>query len=300
MMAPIIAAMIASSEGSPAPTAATSTLDSEEQLFLNLINQYRQENGLGVLATNTQLQNATGWMSADMGINNYFSHCDMQGLGPAPNPCPDPCLNPCRDPFQRMSDFGYNYNVWKGENIAAGTSSAQLAFDLWKASAGHNANMLSANYTVTGIDRSYTASSAFGWYWTNDFGGYDPNPLPLDSDQDGFSDTAELHVGTGPADPCGNNGWPADLSPDNTLNISDFNTFILPLRSDGSFNKFGHPVPDPHDAAIIRWDLDANNIISIGDLNALNPGTLASTARPPMLGGQPAFFTNAGQCPFPP
>jgi hypothetical protein len=54
-----------------------------------------------------------------------------------------------------------------------------------------------------------------------------------------------------------------------------------------------------------RWNLSvpphlASTAISIADLNALNPGVNAPTSQPPMFGGQPAFFTNGGQCPFPP
>jgi uncharacterized protein YkwD len=52
-----------------------------------------------------------------------------------------------------MAAFGYNYNTWKGENLAAGVDSAQGAFDLWKNSPGHNANMLNANFKVVGIAR---------------------------------------------------------------------------------------------------------------------------------------------------
>jgi len=119
-----------------------------------------------------------------------------------------------------------------------------------------------------------------------------------DFDGDGFSDEAEaLAIGTNPTVPCGNEGWPADLDQDNTLNIGDFNSFVFPLRLDGSFNKFGHPVPDADDPAIGRWNLFADGIINIGDLNAINPAVLAPTARPPMFGGEPAF----GQtCPWPP
>lgn len=126
-----------------------------------------------------------------------------------------------------------------------------------------------------------------------------PN-FTVDEDYDGFSDVAEQHVGTGVYDPCGNNGWPADLDPDNVLNIGDFNSFIFPARSvndgHGTFNKFGHPVPDS-DPNIVRWDLDGDNFITIGDLNALNPSVSAPTARPPMLGGVPAFSLT---CPYSP
>ncbi len=124
-----------------------------------------------------------------------------------------------------------------------------------------------------------------------------------DCDGDGFVGTSESHVGTSDQDPCGGTGWPADLDSlggsANVLNIGDFNSFIFPLRGDGSFNKFGHPVPDAADPNIARWNLDPNGTINIGDINALNPAVLASTARPPMFGGRPAFFTNGGQCPWP-
>jgi len=146
-------------------------MDSEEQAFLTLINNYRAQNGLGALSLNTQLNNAAEWMSNDMGANCYFSHTDSLG----------------RDPFQRMADFGYNYNTWKGENLVAGKDTAQGAFNLWKDSAGHNANMLNANFTVIGIARVYVNPSQcpppnnYGWYWTTDFGGQggaSPPPAP--------------------------------------------------------------------------------------------------------------------------
>jgi len=130
-----------------------------------------------------------------------------------------------------------------------------------------------------------------------------------DFDGDGFTDDAEaLKIGTNPGYPCGNPGWPADLLADNRLNIGDINSFLFPLRGNGSFNKFDHPVPDPQDANIARWNLESAGpgatTINIGDLNALNPAVLAPTAAPPMFGGLPAFFTDVGNgvggCPFPP
>jgi uncharacterized protein YkwD len=150
-----------------ATPSAGAALDSEEQAFLTLINAYRQQNGLSTLSSTQTLDAAAEWMSGDMGANDYFSHTDSLG----------------RDPWTRICSFGYCYNTWKGENIAAGTSSAQTAFDLWKNSPGHNANMLGANFNVIGIGRVYTAGSPYGWYWTTDFGGYvpptaTPSPTP--------------------------------------------------------------------------------------------------------------------------
>ena len=126
--------------------------------------------------------------------------------------------------------------------------------------------------------------------------------------QVGAYSEAQFDIGTGALDACGNNGWPADLQANNKLDIGDFNSFLFPLRGNGSFNKFGHPVPDPDDVNIARWNLQWGGVtassINIGDLNALNPAVIAETARPPMFGGLPAFFTNVGNgvggCPFAP
>ena len=143
-------------------------------------------------------------------------------------------------------------------------------------------------------------------------------PLPsgssgLDCDGDGWTGTEEMPIFAVPdtakdQDPCGNSGWPAELSQnDNRLNIADFTSFILPLRPNdghGTFNYFGHTVPDAGIAGAERWNLNAAgagaSAINIADLNALNPAVNAPTARPPMFGGQLAFFTNAGLCPGPP
>jgi hypothetical protein len=138
------------------------TLDSEEQAFVTLINNYRQQNGLQPLKISDKLESAAEWMSADMAMKNYFSHTDSLG----------------RDPFQRMTAYGYTYNTYKGENIAAGNNTASATFTQWKNSSGHNANMLNTNYKVMGIARATAAGSTYGWYWTNDFGGYDDGGAP--------------------------------------------------------------------------------------------------------------------------
>ena len=136
--------------------AQTPTLDSEEQAFLKLINDYRAQNGAGPLNASIALTNASKWMSGDMAAKNYFSHTDSQG----------------RDPFVRMAAFNYGYNSYRGENIAAGYSDAASTFNQWKNSPGHNENMLNPNYKVIGIGRVYGPGSTYRWYWTTDFGSY--------------------------------------------------------------------------------------------------------------------------------
>ena len=150
------------------PRGAEAAIDSEEQAVLTVINNYRQANGLGSLSLNGELNAAADWMSNDMAAKDYFSHTDSLG----------------RDPFQRMADFGYGYNTWKGENLVAGVDAAQAAFDLWKGSPGHDANMLNPNFNVIGIARAYGDGTTYGWYWTVDFGSrgpawFPPTPTPV-------------------------------------------------------------------------------------------------------------------------
>jgi uncharacterized protein YkwD len=128
-------------------------LDAEEQAFLGLINTYRAQNGLGPLAVSPAMTRAAAWMSADMASKNYFSHTDSLG----------------RSAFVRLAAFGYAASTM-AENVAAGNAGAQATFNQWKASPGHNANMLHAGVSAIGIGRAYDASSSFGWYWTTDFG----------------------------------------------------------------------------------------------------------------------------------
>lgn len=161
--------------GSSQQSYAASAIDPEEQAFIDLLNAYRADpdgnpatnDGLPPVQVDPSLQDAAEWMSNDLGVNAYFSHTDSTG----------------RDPWTRMCDFNYCYNTWKGENIAAGYQTAQAVFEGWRNSPGHNANMLGSNYTVIGLARVYVPGSPFGYYWTNDFGGYtvpgsSPPPAP--------------------------------------------------------------------------------------------------------------------------
>lgn len=134
---------------------AAQAYDNQELAFLNLINNYRQQNGLPPLALSTSLTNAAEGHSYDMAVHNYFSHTGSDGSSP----------------WDRIRAAGYTYNTYLGENIAAGFDTAQSVFDAWRNSPGHNANMLNANFRAIGIGRYYSAGSYYGWYWTTDFGG---------------------------------------------------------------------------------------------------------------------------------
>src|SRR5262249_48559338 len=108
-------------------------------------------NGLGALAMSQTLGAAAEHHSIDMAATNAGSHTLSDGT----------------TWLQNIANHGYTYSTYLGENIAAGFSTASSVFNAWKNSAGHNANMLNANYKAIGIGRDPT----YGLYWTTDFGG---------------------------------------------------------------------------------------------------------------------------------
>ncbi len=141
------------------PTATTSqegadTLEAVEVEVLNLINAHREQNGLPALKNQSALNVSSHNHSLDMATHGYFSHTSLDG----------------KSPFDRMREAGYSCGTM-GENIAAGQRSAQQAFDGWKNSPGHNANMLNERYASVGIGVVYLPGSQYGYYWTTNFGG---------------------------------------------------------------------------------------------------------------------------------
>jgi uncharacterized protein YkwD len=139
---------------------ATTPLDSEEQAFLGIINQYRQQNGLGALAHCRSLDRAAQGHSEDMRDQNYFDHIGIDGSTPWDRAC-EACF-----------DLGCGPQTAMAENIAAGNSDAQSTFVQWQNSPGHNANMLGASFTMIGIGRA-VGGGTYGTYWTNVFAGSD-------------------------------------------------------------------------------------------------------------------------------
>ncbi len=135
-------------------TVGDYSTDAEEAAFFALLNDYRAANGLSRLTLSTNLDRGATWIIEDMAPNHYFAHTDSLG----------------RTPYQRGLDCGYPEGA--GENLAGGWNwdTAQEVFDAWKASSGHNQNMLGSFYTQVGIARLYDANADYGWYWATTFG----------------------------------------------------------------------------------------------------------------------------------
>lgn len=136
--------------GSADQALVAGMMDSEEAAFLGLINSYRVSKGLGKLRVSIALNRASEFHSNDMATHNTLSHNSSDGT----------------DFSTRVHRF-QPCGGWMGENVAMGYTDAQSVFNGWKASSGHNANMLGTNYKVIGIARVQSSSGA--WYWTTDF-----------------------------------------------------------------------------------------------------------------------------------
>jgi hypothetical protein len=143
--------------GLSAPSGAeAATLDSAERDLVARVNEFRSARGLPTLAISDTLTAAAKWMSADMAVNNYFAHTSLDG----------------RSPTQRMADAGYPArSTWTGEDLAAGYTSSADVLAGWIRSPAHYAVLVNPEYRAVGVGRGYAASSAYGWYWTADFGG---------------------------------------------------------------------------------------------------------------------------------
>jgi uncharacterized protein YkwD len=137
-------------------TSDSACLDSEEQKFLQLINDYRAQNSVAPLVAVQTLGAAADYHSFDMAAHNYLSHILYDGTTWS----------------QNMTNFGYPTGGWRGENLAGSREFAIDNYWAWYYSGPHNATMLDVNAKVIGIGRAYNVAADGGWRWTTDFGSY--------------------------------------------------------------------------------------------------------------------------------
>ncbi|MDP3278849.1 MAG: CAP domain-containing protein [Deltaproteobacteria bacterium] len=141
-------------------SAATRALEDE---ILRLVNQRRAMGAtcggvrypaVGAVVANEALRLSSRRHSEDMARRNYFDHITPEGL----------------TPFNRMDAVGYTFNP-RGENLAAGSSTAAATMTQWMNSPGHCRNIMTAGYRALGVGYAYSASSTYRHYWTQNFGG---------------------------------------------------------------------------------------------------------------------------------
>jgi uncharacterized protein YkwD len=102
------------------------------------------------LRSSTKLQQAAALHSQDMASHNFFSHKSVSNGSNLP---------------ERLRAVDYKYQV-AGENIGAGPSTAAQMLDIWLASPGHCANLMSANFVELGASCQNSNHSTYKTYWT--------------------------------------------------------------------------------------------------------------------------------------
>jgi uncharacterized protein YkwD len=135
------------STASPQPTAGVPTSDFGAQV-VNLVNEYRVANGRSRLTPDAYITTASNNYAKLMGTSNTFGHTGPDGSSSE----------------GRMSAAGYGGDFC-GENIAAGQTTPQEAFNVWKSSPAHNSIMLAANPTNIGVGYFYDANAFYKHYW---------------------------------------------------------------------------------------------------------------------------------------
>lgn len=111
----------------------TVELSQEEQETLDLVNEYRKQNGLGALKPLARLQQTAKMKATDLVENQYFSHHSKQ-LG---------------TPFEMLKANQVDYDI-AGENLA-GNITPKKAVESWINSKTHRENILEARFNYTGI-----------------------------------------------------------------------------------------------------------------------------------------------------
>jgi len=147
-----------------APFTPPESVDPAEldRRVLELINEARREGrrcgrkrlaAATPLLANAALQIAAQAHAQDMAENNFLGHEGSSGSLPG----------------DRAAAAGYAWSSI-GENVAAGQTSAEEVVGTWLASAGHCENLMSADYSETGVAHAVNRSSDKGTYWVQIFG----------------------------------------------------------------------------------------------------------------------------------
>jgi len=141
--------------GGAGPTA-------DEQQILSEVNAVRAQArdcgsvhfaAAGPLTWNAQLATAARLHSQDMADRSYFAHDTPDGVTPQ----------------TRMERAGYTGWTATGENIAAGYTVSKVMAG-WLASPGHCENIMRPQFRELGVGIYSKPGSAYGSYFTQDFG----------------------------------------------------------------------------------------------------------------------------------
>jgi uncharacterized protein YkwD len=129
---------------SPGETSALSAPanTSEARAAATLITRYRSGYGLGAVTVDDRLNRAAGHQARAVAATGILDHGEFTS---------------------RMAAFGIR--GYRAENLAAGSDTVEDVIARWKASPGHNQNLLLPQVTRIGLARVETPGSGWGRYW---------------------------------------------------------------------------------------------------------------------------------------
>jgi hypothetical protein len=147
------AGAVSASSGAPVNcdvSPEAQVVSTEEQQFLDLLNEYRASAGAPPLESAQTLNRAAAWMTLDMYEHQYISHTDSHG----------------RNAGARVLDCGYHTGA--AEIIAVGQLDAEGALAGFQGSTNHNTIMRDPRYQSVGIGH-FSAPDGTA-YWVVDLG----------------------------------------------------------------------------------------------------------------------------------
>lgn len=189
-MRPAYATEASGTVGNPGETDYTSV----EIETLNLINDYREENGLHPLQLSDTISTVSAHYAHDMAKYDAYGVPEVHMSGPTDYYFEGATLT------DRMNAEGY-YGSRYGENIASGHAKAIDVFEGWRTSPPHNALMLDAEMNVIGIGLVENPETAYEEFWVTNFGSDVDDTTRAVSEAGGNS---EVSPGRGSDDGSGN------------------------------------------------------------------------------------------------
>jgi uncharacterized protein YkwD len=146
LLALLAAPLLANCAGdvSPLETSAMSMTASvaEAKAAARLISEYRAAYGLGAVAVDERLNRAAEHQARAVAATGILDHGEFTS---------------------RMAAYGIR--GYRAENLAAGSDRVEDVIARWKASPGHNQNMLLPMVTKVGLARVDSPGMGYGRYW---------------------------------------------------------------------------------------------------------------------------------------
>jgi uncharacterized protein YkwD len=128
--------------GGGAPAHKVSTHTGDARAAAALVSQYRTARGLSPVIADATLNRAAEVQARAVAEAGSLSHGQFAS---------------------RMSSFGIN--GYSAENLVAGSKSVEQAIARWKASPGHNQNLLMPEARRIGIARAVSPGAGYEYYW---------------------------------------------------------------------------------------------------------------------------------------